>query len=453
MNNLIDSCSPILFKTEGGATDDTYLSSDEPVLLTNHKIIIGGVRHEAVLTGKRILIIEERSGNLIEDIPFTALVMVSPGENALREPTIALTFMAPSGETRSVELIFSRQAGGLNIQERDKSFAFLRERAVPVAGAHKKPDAGTTTRPAAHDWMPTPFQNKVSQPALAIPGGRSPFFTIAAIIVIIVLVISVAFVYDPFGKGKAPVTHVVVPKTTTAPTPVITKIPLPATELPEPPVSPGPSATQASTIPPTGVWIRVDYLGNYTGYVKAQGYAVQLNSTGDQLYTLPARDGMVEGSIEKQDLSSDTLEAWIYQDGTLVSRVNTTRPGGMLDFHVALPPRTVTIGSVITPTPEVTAPEIPLPVASIPQTGVWVRVYYPGNFTGSVGPVGLMREVNSTGDQFYQLPISSGTIEGSIQKQDGSAKTLVVAIYKDGALVTRLETAVPLGVIYLNEPV
>ena len=67
--------------------------------------------------------------------------------------------------------------------------------------------------------------------------------------------------------------------------------------------------------------------------------------------------------------------------------------------------------------------------------------------------MGSLRSVNSTGDQFYQIPLRSGTIEGSIEKQDGSVETLVVAIYKDGALVTRLDTAVPLGVIYLNIPV
>ena len=79
--------------------DNTYLSSDEPVLLTNHKIIIAGVRHEAVLTGKRILLTEESSGTVIEDIPFTALGMVTAGENALREPTLTLSFTTPTGES------------------------------------------------------------------------------------------------------------------------------------------------------------------------------------------------------------------------------------------------------------------------------------------------------------------------------------------------------------------
>ena len=82
--------------------------------------------------------------------------------------------------------------------------------------------------------MPTPFQNKVSLPAPVIPEGRSPFFTIAAIIVIIAVVIGVAIVYDPFGKGKSPAPAIAtVPTTTTALTPVATLTPLPATEQPQ----------------------------------------------------------------------------------------------------------------------------------------------------------------------------------------------------------------------------
>lgn len=434
--------------------DNTYLSSDEPVLLTNHKIIIAGVRHEAVLTGKRILLTEESSGKVVEDIPFAALGMVTAGENALREPTLTLSFTTPTGETRSVGLIFSRQAGGLNIQERDKSLAFLRDHAVAVSGERREPGESTPSSPTAQDWMPTPFQNKVSLPAPAVPEGRSPFFTIAAIIVIIAVVIGVAIVYDPFGKGRAPPAIATVPTTTTALTPVATLTPLPTTGQAQPAETPAETLeAPAFSIPPTGVWVRVIYPGSFTGYVSAQGNTIQLNSTGDQLYPLTARDGMVDGSIEKQDLLADRLEVRVYQDGTLASVSNTTRPGGVLDFHVTLPKSTVSIGSVITPTPVVTAPELPLPEVPIPRTGVWLRVSYPGNFTGSFGPAGSLRSVNSTGDQFYQIPLSSGTIEGSIEKEDGSVETLVVVIYKDGAVVKRLETAVPLGVIYLNIPV
>jgi hypothetical protein len=433
--------------------DSTYLSSDEPVLLTNHKIIIGGVRHEAALTGKRILIAEEGSGKVIEDIPFAAIGTVTAGENALREPTITLSFLAPAGETRSIEVIFSRQVGGLNIQDRDKTLAFLREHAVKVSGEQKRPADGATPRPSAQEWMPTPHPYKSRQLSLAVPGGRSPYTTIAVVIVIIAVVIGVAFMYDPFGRVKPAVPHAVVPKTTTAPAPVATFTPLATTALPNPPVPPGPAAMPAPTIPPAGVWVRVLYPGNFLGYVSAEGNSIQVNGTGDQVYPLPVRDGMVEGSIEKQDLTGNLLEVQIYQDGALVSLSNITTPGGAVDFHVALPPGRIITGPVITPTPAVAAPEVSFPPMPIPQAGVWVRVYYPGNFTGSVGSVGSLRPVSSTGDQFYQIPISSGTIEGSIEKQDGSVETLVVAIYKDGTLVTRLDTAVPLGVIYLNVPV
>ena len=66
---------------------------------------------------------------------------------------------------------------------------------------------------------------------------------------------------------------------------------------------------------------------------------------------------------------------------------------------------------------------------------------------GSLGANGQMREVNSTGDQFYQFPIVNGMIEGSVEKQDGSVKNLIIEVCKDGGLVSQSYTSAPLGLV------
>lgn len=100
-------------------------------------------------------------------------------------------------------------------------------------------------------------------------------------------------------------------------------------------------------------------------------------------------------------------------------------------------------------TPQVTVPPPP-PTIAIPQSGVWVRVQSPGTFIGSVGAKGLLRQVNATGDRFYQILAQDDIIDISIGKQDASGDPLTVGIYKNGALVKQSNTSTPLGTIDLH---
>jgi hypothetical protein len=100
-------------------------------------------------------------------------------------------------------------------------------------------------------------------------------------------------------------------------------------------------------------------------------------------------------------------------------------------------------------TPEVTVPPPP-PTIAIPPSGVWVRVQSPGTFIGSVGAKGLLRQVNATGDRFYQILAKDDIIDISIEKQEASGDPLTVGIYKDGALVKQSNTSTPRGTIDLH---
>ena len=250
--------------------DNTYLSSDEPVFVTIHKIIIGGIRHEAVLSGKRLLVGESESGKIVEDIQFTSIGTVTSGENALREPTLTLTFMALTGENRSVELVFARQPGGMNIQDRDKIVLFLKDHAVPITAELTGAEEDTTARLTAQEWMPTRYQDNPGQPAPVIPWKeRTPLLTIAAILVILAVLVGVALIYQPHGNGNTTLGSPNITVGATIQTPILTPSPLPTTGQEKPAVISEPTAASGIHIPQTGVWVKVNYPGNFTGSVGA----------------------------------------------------------------------------------------------------------------------------------------------------------------------------------------
>ena len=221
------------------------------------------------------------------------------------------------------------------------------------------------------------------------------------------------------------------------------------------PVLPALPPPSSAGVPPTGVWVRVRSPGNYTGYVGAEGYSLDVNASGERFYQIPILTGMIEGSIANQDTSGGLLEVSIFRGGSLMFTRSTTVAQGVIDFHVPIP---LTGGELTPPVPTtqvvaVATTEPPLPDSPVPSTGVWVRVFSDSAFTGSIGSSGRFTEFNSTGDKFYQFSISTGMVEGSIEKHDGSGNPLIAAIYRDGVLVYRTATVAPEGVLDIHIPV
>jgi hypothetical protein len=110
-----------------------------------------------------------------------------------------------------------------------------------------------------------------------------------------------------------------------------------------------------------------------------------------------------------------------------------------------------------TPVPTTVPTTIPVvslqptqPAFNVPPVGVWVRVYYLGKFTGSIGTPGRLRDVTDTGDHLYQISTSEGPVVASIQKVDGSEGELVVEVYKDGVQYKRATTIAPKGMIEIQ---
>jgi hypothetical protein len=449
--------------------DDLNLGSDESIIKKIPRIIINGIRHEAILTSRRFVILEAETGRINREISYSDIVLAVMGMNTLREPTIRLTFITPEGkERRTEELIFVHSLAGQNIIACDACMDILKEHKVPVristhftageAGdrsrrANISLSGGVTStgRPQVPDFSPFGAAYNQRQAPDGEPKGisLSPL-TIAAGIILILVVIAGVIVLGGAVNPKSPeiqkplpaATH---PDTTPAhspvpsPTPPVTATASPVSEI----------SIQPKSVPDNGIWIRIAYPGNYSGSLKADGWNSIINSTGMTDYQLPVQNSLIEGVIEKLDGSGDRMTVGIYNGGTLISEQTTKKPHGMIDLHLTVGPALG--GTAITPAPApvivVPTPDTSLVLHQVPQKGIWTRVSYPGYFTGSITGNGFTTEVNSSGDQFYQLSMSSGTIEGNLGKGDGSLKNLVIQVYKDGALVTALNTSRPRGVV------
>jgi hypothetical protein len=443
--------------------DNLNPGSDEPVRFKAEKIIISGIRHEAILTSRRLILVYAGTGAIRESIPYADITTAVAGINTLREPLITLSTGAPDGSRRETVLIFIHQPAGMDIQERDRCIATLAEQNVPVQAISRHAalpaldrkslmDAGTLggdaspIRPAVPDWTiyGLPQQSRSTVPEE--PPSQSPLVTIAAVILVIgVCIAALLFLFPGHQPGTS-----VSPANATNPAPAIVPVPTPAVT---PEMATQDVILQPVDIPQNGIWVRVAYPGLATGALKAGGWSFDVNNSITDLYQLPVGNTMIEGLIGKMDGSARAMDVEVYNGGSLVSKTTTTKPYGVIDLHASVGSAVIS-KPLITPTPAAPAaaptPDTSLVLHTIPANGVYVRVAYPGNFTGSIAANGFTREVNSSGDQIYQLSMSSGNIDGYLAKSEGSTANMVVQVYKDGALVAYDNTSTPLGVVDLH---
>ena len=363
--SIIAVSDSVVYK-EWGSMDTQYLTSGESIILTLQDIVVSGVRTDVVLTSTRMILVDAGKDQVIhQSIPFETIGSVLTGDNAFHEPTITLTINAPSGETKTVELIFFKKPGIEKRYERDRLVAKIGEHispslvhasptalsysgnaagaetgARPNTGSGDLQDAKPAPRPPAQEWNPTFSAYNSRSPPPADPSVRLKFNAITVIIIILVAVIAGALVYSQFAKAKpsgnagsavnqSPATH-----SGTADTAAATMT-IQQTTAPE--VPPTPSSPPQMLVPTSGVWVHVQYPGNFTGTVgSTKGGLREVNTTGEQYYQVPARDGIVDVSLQKQEGSRDELAVEIYRDGSLVKRSNTTAPKGTVDLHVNL---------------------------------------------------------------------------------------------------------------------
>ena len=104
------------------------LYSDERVVLQAQNVKVKSVLFEVVLTTRRLVLIDTKKNSIPpQEINLATLKDVESGENAIRDPTITISIITISGNTRQMVLTFSKTSGGERRRECDDWVRALRQ--------------------------------------------------------------------------------------------------------------------------------------------------------------------------------------------------------------------------------------------------------------------------------------------------------------------------------------
>ena len=418
------------------------LHGDESVILTTPDVFVKSTPFKAVLTNKRIILVE-RDNDLVppKDIVLATIRDVQPHKNAIHDQTISLSVSGDSKDTRQIVLTFPVQDGGTRKRERDVWITALKKHtrssfqkaihsmipgldnkrtAKPQDAAHREgmnpalsPDKksvdavqplrkGESTIPAAFEPVRAsalPGGSFCTRCGSRVPAG-SLFCTQCGAKIIV-----------PEQEPRPPVTHAGSPpaiRPTPQPSKALqTKKKSPAAwpnifrrkeRLPEPNPRVPPSRGDRSK----GFGKRATIIAIIAVLIIAVGGGafVVMNF----LKSNPATNGGVSGAGQK---STSPTPTFVF--------IETT----------------------------------PVPV---PAKGVWVRVSYLGMWSGSYGTADALQTVTNSGEYLYEVPNPNRTILATFKRADTSTRPheLVVEIYKNGALIKRGNTTVPQGSVDIS---
>ena len=174
------------------------------------------------------------------------------------------------------------------------------------------------------ELSPTPL-NPASMPTAASPTPRKPrgasrmpgkkvFMAIGVIILLIVIAVAgVVFVYPMISGSGSPIpgSATVVPATSSTPEPSGTIV--------------IPQATTTPSVPATGVYAHIRYLGGWKGSYGMPAALQTVINSGDRFYEIENATGPVEVTIEKMDGSTrHELVVEIYKNGGLLTSGKTS---------------------------------------------------------------------------------------------------------------------------------
>lgn len=136
------------------------LYSDERIVLQTQNVKVKSVLFEVVLTTRRLILIDTKKNSIPpQEINLATLKDVESGENAIRDPTLTISIITISGNTRQMVLTFSKISGGERKRECDDWVRALRQN---ITSTVYHP---VTQVPAPRETEPAP----VAQPPAPAP--------------------------------------------------------------------------------------------------------------------------------------------------------------------------------------------------------------------------------------------------------------------------------------------
>jgi hypothetical protein len=481
------------------------LDRDESIILETRNVKFKSILLDAILTNKRIILIDSKK-NLIppQEISLASIRIVEMGENAIRDPFLLLILRHATGEKSQMVITFSRQAGAERRRECTewvKKLESIRPAPLPdtvpadltVQGGEplKKREVSPPVQTGVPGTRPVKKKIEIARPLSKII-EKSP---VSPVPVETSSLPSGSFcsrcgnrvpVRSTFcNHCGTPIIHV--PGQAGAPQPAVlqVQVPLPVSSAaerqsstieqiihsiepliedsvprnrpaqilqknaPEQKAEPAaPESPQEST--PRVIW---PVLSNAESPVAPAKEPAPAEPESPQPPENPVPEVSKPGFPAIGILVVVIIAIFI---GVVLLANFTSGPSGVPQENTTTTKITTLATTLPTPKPTTHTPLVTTlvtPAATkliIPPTGVWVRVSYPGTFTGSIGTPGDQRDVTDTGDHFYQISTSTGTVAASLQKKDGSADKIVLEVYKNGALVRQDSTVAPKGIVEIQ---
>jgi hypothetical protein len=487
------------------------LDHDESIILETRNVKFKSISLDAILTNKRIILIDSRKNvTPPQDISLASIRIVEMGENAIRDPFLLLILCTITGEKRQIVITFSRQAGAERRRECNewvKKLDSLRPAPVPdtipadlpVQGGEplKKSEVSPPARASVPGTRPVKKKIEIARPLTKIiekspvspvpvetsslPSGtfcsrcgnrvplNSTFCNHCGTPIVHVPEKAVAPqpaapsvkvtiqppVSPPAEQQNRPIDRVIhsiepliedsVPRTHSAP--LVQKNAPEQKAEPPVPVSPVPEPQQDPT--PQVIWPVLSTAESPMAPAKEPAPA---KPESPPPAPGPAPD------VNKPDYRMIGILAVaiiaFFIGVVLLSTLNAG-PSGVMQENTTITKISTTVTTNPTPKPQTTRTTLATTLVTptqlmIPPTGVWVRVSYPGTFTGSIGTPGDIREVTNSGDLFYQISTTNGTVAVSLKKKEGNADNLVIEVYKNGAMVKQDSTIAPKGIVEIQ---
>ncbi len=457
--------------------DDPELHSDETIIVTTPDVFVKSVPFEAILTNKRIILIDRRKSLIPpKDILLAAIRDVQSGENAIRDPNLAVSIITSSGETKQVVLTFPQKTGVVRKRERDEWAKAVREitassaqrvirTVMPNFRQELKRKTGEPSAPVKIKIVGRPPAEEatgISAPDGNAAGtGQPPQEPVG----------TETLPYGSFctrcGNRIAPGSlfcnrcgaKVVYPgQKTIRQEPEATVPPEPIRVPAEPPgeireqlrrTAVNPASTRSGPVRKgTGFFSRI--------FQKKKSPKTQVPSP-EAPEPRPSEGSNGPGSRRRLFTVLAVIAvivvvvgagAFVYLN---ILKSPTTGPDES-SGETGTPAVTVTTAThpVATSTATIVHTEAtPLP---IPTDGVYVRVSYIGAWKGSYGVVGALVPVTRSGEVMLKVENATGTVQAAFRKDDASTRPheLVVEIYKNGALVKRGVTTEPKGQVDIS---
>lgn len=379
-----------------------YLNRDESIILTTHNVSFNSLVTEVIFTNQRLILFDSRHAQFrYQTIPLATIETVMIREDSEGNPVIFLSIspLTPDSPPQSKELTFSRQTSGDRRQECVEWVKQLKEQIASV-----RLQALPSTQPPSFHETDIIFDDISPDETERVPAG------------------------SPLPELRAEPSE-----------PIITP-PLPSREA-----EAGSTTGSPGNAIPAGP-------GSEGSLVQDSAETTQKDPLSSRFHPPPAQPS-------KPKLIAVTAIVVILALVAGAFIYATVLQGNAGEPSVPLVTPSITPAATIIPTPtvpqtpasQITLVPTPQPTVIMPDKGVWVKVHYAGNFTGRVGTSGNLKQVNGSGDQYYQIPITEGIVEVLLQKEDGSGNMLAVEIYQNGKMVTRSTKATPFGTIEIRE--